>query len=253
MTFRRIEYTDGAVALLGELYVPARPNGRAIVVVHEADGIGGNVRRRCALLAELGYVAMAADLHGEGQVLEGDKMRAAVAAFLAEPERLGRRVAAAVDLLATESGIRTAQIAAIGYCFGGTAVLELARGGSEVAAVVSFHGLLTTKRPAPPASVQPKVAAFTGAKDPLVPPEQVTEFQGEMAAAGADWQLSVYGQAWHSFTNIGVRGSSDPRMRYDPVADKLSWNAALAFLADALKLSHSEPTDTDASSPSLER
>jgi dienelactone hydrolase len=233
MNFRRVEYKDGGELLVGELYAPSTSNGRAVVVVHEADGIGANVRRRCALLAELGYFALAADLHGGGKVLDGQEMQTAVAAFLADPERLGRRVAAAVNVLSAETGIRTAKMAAIGYCFGGTAVLELARGGSDVAAVVSFHGLLTTRRPAAPGSIHPKVAAFTGAKDPLVPLEQVTAFQAEMAAADADWQLSVYGRAWHSFTNVGVQGSSDPRMRYDPVADTLSWNAALAFLADA--------------------
>lgn len=233
MTPRTLAYRDGGVPLEGELYRPAAPNGRAILVVHEADGIGGNVRRRCALLAEMGYVALAADLHGGGRVLEGDAMHQAVQAFLAAPETLRRRTEAGLEALAREAGIARPHIAAIGYCFGGTAVLELARGGGDLAAVASFHGLLTTRLPATPGSVRARIAAFTGALDPLVPPEDVAAFQREMADTGADWQLSIYGKAWHSFTNIGVQGSGDPRMRYDPVADRLSWRSALSFLEEA--------------------
>lgn len=234
MTSRRLDYRDGAAALVGELYEPDCPNGYAILVVHEADGIGGNVRRRCAALAELGYVALAADLHGAGRVLEGDEMQAAVKAFLAQPERLRQRTQTAIDALATETGVPAARTAAIGYCFGGTAVLETARGGSEIAAVVSFHGLLTSNRPAT-TTPHAKIAVFTGAMDPLVPADDVAAFQAEMSAASADWQLTVYGRAWHSFTNIGVQGSTDTRMRYDPAADWQSWAAALLFLDEALQ------------------
>ena len=234
MTARLVGYRDGEVSLVGELYRPATPNGAGVLVVHEADGIGGNVRRRCALLAELGYVAFAADLHGAGAPLEGEAMQRAVQGFLAEPQRLRERTAAGLDALRAEGGLPAGRTAAIGYCFGGTAVLELARSGSDVTAVASFHGLLTTRAPAHPGAIRAKIAAFTGALDPLVPAADVAAFQTEMAAAGADWQLSVYGNAWHSFTNKGVEGSPDTRMRYDPVADRLSWGAALAFLDEAL-------------------
>ena len=236
MTGRRVDYVDGDIALAGELYEPTSPNGAGILVVHEADGIGGNVRRRCAQLAEAGYVAFAADLHGDGQVLEGAEMKQAVQAFIDEPERLRRRTMAGFDALRRVSGFPVGKIGAIGYCFGGTAVLELARSGCKIAAVASFHGLLTTRRPAAAGTVRARIAAFTGALDPLVPAADVAAFQAEMAAADADWQLSIYGKAWHSFTNVGVVGSPDARMRYDPVADGLSWNAGLAFLADALEM-----------------
>jgi dienelactone hydrolase len=234
MTPQPIDYRDGDVALVGELYRPATANGAAILVVHEADGIGGNVRRRCAMLAELGYVAFAADLHGAGGPLEGDAMTQAVQGFLAEPERLRRRTAAALDTLMAHAGTEAHRTAAIGYCFGGTAVLELARSGRTMAAVGSFHGLLTTCQPAARGSIRAKIAAFTGGRDPLVPPEDVAAFQAEMAAADADWQLSLYGRAWHSFTNVGVQDSPDPRMRYDPEADRQSWATALGFLEQAL-------------------
>jgi dienelactone hydrolase len=228
------QYRDGPDELIGELYRPAGREGRGVLVVHEADGIGGNVRRRCAQLANLGYVALAADLHGGGRVLEGDEMRAAVEAFRADPECFRRRVRAGLDALASVPGVDPERLVAIGYCFGGLAVLELARSGAPVRAVASFHGLLTTKAPAEPGAIRAKVAAYTGAKDPLVPPEDIAAFQAEMMAADADWQLTVYGQAWHSFTNIGVKDSPDPRMGYDPDADRQSWVAALMFLDNAL-------------------
>lgn len=229
-----LRYTDGAENLIGELYRPEVAEGRGVLVVHEADGIGGNARRRCALLAEEGYVALAADLHGGGRVLEGDEMRMAVETFRAEPERFRKRVRAGLNALAAVPGVDPERLVAIGYCFGGTAVLELARSGAPVRAVASFHGLLTTKAPAEPRAIRAKVAAYTGAKDPLVPPEDIAAFQAEMMKADADWQLTVYGQAWHSFTNVGVKDSPDPRMGYDPEADRQSWAAALMFLENAL-------------------
>lgn len=228
----QLHYQDGEIACVGELYQPEHPDRRGVLVVHEADGIGGNVRRRCAMLADLGYVVLAADLHGDGRVLDGAEMHAAVDRFRADPDRFRSRVRAGLDALATVADAD--RLVAIGYCFGGAAVLELARSGAPVRAVASFHGLLTTRAPAEPGAIRGRVAAYTGAMDPLVPPEDIAAFQAEMATAGADWRLTVYGRAWHSFTNIGVKDSPDPRMRYDPDADADSWASALRFLDAAL-------------------
>lgn len=230
----RFLYRDGPVELVGELYRPAGPaNGRAILVAHEADGIGGNVRRRCAMLAEMGYVALAADLHGGGRVLEGTEMADALRHFRDEPESLRKRIGAGLAALAGAEGVSPDRIAAIGYCFGGLAVLELARSGANVRAVGSFHGLLTTSAPAAPGAIRARVAAYTGARDPLVPPQDVAAFQAEMTEADADWQLLVYGRALHSFTNSAVDGLGDPRMAYDEVADRQSWAALHQFLNEA--------------------
>jgi dienelactone hydrolase len=227
-------YRHGDVALHGELFRPSAPVGRAILVVHEADGIGGNVRRRCAMLAERGYVALAADLHGGGRVLAGEEMTAAVDRLRTDPQALRDRTHAGLDALAAASGLPPGRIAAIGYCFGGAAVLELARSGAPVQAVGSFHGLLSTARPAQRGTILARIAAFTGARDPLVPASQIAEFQAEMERAGADWQLTVYGGALHSFTNAAVDALGDPRMGYDPTADRLSWSSLLTFLDEAL-------------------
>ncbi|MDX3899227.1 MAG: dienelactone hydrolase family protein [Sphingobium sp.] len=227
-------YFDGDIELRGEHYRPTVPaNGRAVLVVHEADGIGGNVRRHCAMLADLGYTAFAADMHGGGRVLEGAEMEAALKRFRSDPDHLRARVRAGLDALAAVTALDAAQIAAIGFCFGGFAVLELARSGAALRAVASFHGLLTTRRPAERGAVTARIAAFTGAKDPLVPLADVTAFQAEMANADADWLLQVHGQARHSFTNEAVSGLGDPRMRYDPVAHHLSWRAMLGFFDTA--------------------
>ncbi|MDO9490465.1 MAG: dienelactone hydrolase family protein [Sphingomonadaceae bacterium] len=228
-------YRAGDVECRGELYRPVGvANGRAVLVVHEADGIGGNVRRHSRRLAAIGYTVLAADMHGGGRVLEGDEMRDALDRFRSDPDHLRSRVCAALEALARLGPFGPDRLAAIGYCFGGFAVLELARDGAPVAAVASFHGLLTTRRPAGPATISARVAAFTGARDPLVPPEDVASFQAEMMRADADWQMAIYGQALHSFTNPDVDQLGDPRMRYDARAHAQSWDALLGFLDDAL-------------------
>lgn len=227
-------YRDGDVQLRGELYRPTvHSNGRAVLVMHEADGIGGNVRRHCALLANQGYLAAAADLHGDGKVLAGEEMASAIAAFRADTDGFRRRVRAALDALCATSGVAGRRVAAIGYCFGGTAVLELARSGAPVAAVASFHGLLTTGRPAHAGAISARILVCTGARDPLVPPADIASFQVEMTNTEADWQLMLFGGAMHSFTNETVDASADPRMRYDRIADEQSWEILLRFLDDS--------------------
>lgn len=223
-------YRHAGLELRGELYRPSGPaNGRAALVIHEADGIGGNVRRHCAMLAEVGYAALAADMHGEGRVLEGDVIHEAMERFRSDPDLVRGRVRAGLDALAALPGVEADRVVALGYCFGGFAVLELARSGAPVRAVASFHGLLTTMRPARAGEMTSRIAAFTGAKDPLVPPEHIAAFQSEMMQAQADWQLSIYGRALHSFTNVAVEGLNDPRMAYDREADEASWAAMLGF------------------------
>jgi dienelactone hydrolase len=229
-----VEYSDGGVALLGVLERPQQPNGRSVVLFHEANGLGNNVRRRARMLADLGYVAFAADLYGGGRTYGAEGATEQMNRLREDPERFRTRIRAGFDHLLTLDGVDPARAAAIGYCFGGLAALELARSGAPVAAAISFHGLLTTPLPAKAGAVRARILACTGAKDPLVPLADVTAFQEEMAAAEADWQLIVYGKALHSFTNRNVLGMGDPRMDYDPSADRQSWAAALLFLDEAL-------------------
>lgn len=231
MTRRAWNYRDGALQLNGELYDPAGlANGRAVLVVHEADGIGQNVRRRCEMLSALGYVAGAADMHGDGRTLEADEIPAAMDRFRNDAGLIRGRVGSAFDALGAEAGLPATSVAAIGYCFGGYSVLELARSGVDAAAVASFHGLLTTPRRASVGEIRAPVLVSTGLRDPLVPDEDIVAFEAEMTAAGANWHTIRHAEAYHSFTNRVVDGLGDPRMRYDPVADALSWAALVAFL-----------------------
>jgi dienelactone hydrolase len=224
-------YRDAETRLTGEIYRPeSNANGKAVLVFHEADGIGGNVRRHSQMLADLGYIAAAADMHGKGRPLIGDEIAPALAAFIEDRNFLRRRAGAAYDALKAKYGLVSHEIAAIGYCFGGTAVLEMARAGKPLAAVASFHGLLTTSAPAPPGAVRSRILACTGARDPLVPLADVTSFQAEMAAAAADWQLCVFGRALHSFTNSAVDDLGDERMAFDPAAEEASWAMLRLFL-----------------------
>ena len=225
------DYRDDTLELHGELYRPEGAlNGRAVLVVHEADGIGGNVRRRCEALAALGYVAGAADMHGGGRVLDDDQIAPATTRFKADVALIRGRVRAALDALMDVADTAPASTAAIGYCFGGYAVLELARSGADLAGVASFHGLLTSVAPAKARDIRSSIFVANGALDPLVLSEDVAAFEAEMREAGADWHMLNHGRALHSFSNIAVDALGDPRMRYDPVADAISWTAAMAFL-----------------------
>jgi dienelactone hydrolase len=229
-----IRYEEGGAELLGLLERPERPNGRAIIIFHEANGLGNNVRRRARMLADLGYLAFAADLYGGGRTYGAEGAVEQMNRLREDPERFRARIRAGFDWLLSLGGAAPDKVAAIGYCFGGTAALELARSGAPLAAAISFHGLLRTDLPAGQGEAKARILACTGARDPLVPPADVAAFQEEMTASGADWQLIVYGRALHSFTNRNVAGMGDPRMDYDPSADRQSWAAALLFLDEAL-------------------
>lgn len=229
-----VRYRHDGTELIGLVERPERPNGRAVVIFHEANGLGSNVRRRARMLAELGYLAFAADLYGGGRTYGAEGATEQMNRLRSDSGRFRARIRAGFDQLLALHDSSPASAAAIGYCFGGTAALELARSGASLAAVVSFHGLLTADVPARAGEVRARILACTGAKDPLVPPGDVAAFQEEMASAETDWQLIVYGRALHSFTNRNVAGMGDPRMDYDPSADRQSWAAALRFLDEAL-------------------
>ena len=228
-------YSDGERELVGYLARPAGSGVRpAVLVVHEAPGLGEHPRMRADMLAELGYVALAADLYGGGELFQGPAAFAAMSRLRDDPDLLRRRVRAGFDALLAIDGVDRSRVAAIGYCFGGMAVLELARSGADLKAVVSFHGLLETQRPAEPDAVKPALLACTGSEDPLVPPEQVAAFEREMSDAKADWQVVTFGGARHAFTNRRAALAANPALEWKPSADRRSWAFMTAFIADAL-------------------
>jgi dienelactone hydrolase len=229
-----LEYFDGAQRCLGVLELPDAatfPGPRpGIIAVHEAWGLGAQVQRRARMLADLGYVALAADIFGDRHIpADPPEAFAIIGDFLGDRPKLRARAAAAVSALKSHPGC-DGRIAAIGYCFGGSTVLELARSGNpDVLGVISFHGGLETPTPAA-AGVTAKILVCHGAEDDLIPHAHLTAFLSEMAAAGADCQTIAYTGAKHSFTNPEAKGELMPTIIYDARTDHRSWTAMRAHL-----------------------
>ena len=229
-------YRDGALDLNGFVAYDDTRTGRrpGVLVVHEAWGFGEHAMERAKKLADLGYVALAADLYGGRKFATGiDDLRKLVSEMMTNRQKLRTRARAALTALAGVPQVDTTRLGAIGFCFGGTTVLELARDSADLRGVVSFHGGLETTMPAKPGEVKAKVLVCTGAEDPIVPQEHVNGFQEEMRKAGADWQVITYGNAGHSFTNPAADGSIGPHMIYHAPTDQRSWAAMQSFLAES--------------------
>lgn len=232
---RTVEYKEGETVLEGYLAVPAGEAGKrpGVIVVHEWMGLNDYARMRAELLARMGYVALAADVYGKGIRAKTPEEAAALAGrYKGDRPLLRKRVLAALDCLKGQPGVDPDLIAAIGYCFGGTAVLELARSGASVKGVVSFHGGLSTSLPAGPDAIRAKVLVLHGADDPYVPAKEVAGFEEEMRKARADWRLVAYEGTVHSFTNPAAGSDPASGARYNADADKRSWEEMRGFLAE---------------------
>jgi dienelactone hydrolase len=230
-----VDYRADEVNLRGYLVDGESGGGRrpGVLVFHEGLGLGDFALTRARRLAELGYVALAADMFGDRrQARNLQQVATLVGGMRNQPEMLRRRGRAALATLAALPQVDANRIAAIGFCFGGTVVLELARGGADLKAVVSFHGVLTTSLPAAPGEVKSSVLVLTGADDPLAPPDQVAAFEEEMRAAKVrDWQVISYGNTLHGFTNPAADGSMLRSALYSEQADRRSW-ASMRNLLD---------------------
>jgi dienelactone hydrolase len=238
MLTQEIQYWDNGLRLLGFLAYGAAPRGRrpGVLVVHEGLGLNAHIIEQTQRLAGLGYVALAADMFGERrQAHDLNEARGLIGALRADPEMLRARGRAALATLAALPQVNQERLGAIGFCFGGAVVLELARDGAPLRAAVSVHGILATTAPAAVGRVRAGLLVLTGADDPLVPADQVTAFAEEMRAAEVtDWQVISYGNALHGFTNPAADGSILPSARYDARASARAWAAIEAFLAEAL-------------------
>jgi dienelactone hydrolase len=205
----------------------------AILIVHDAWGIADNVKMRAQMLAGLGYVALCADIYGDGQrPADIGQAQQQVDKFRSDPELLRDRARAALDALAALPQVDASKLLAIGYCFGGMTVLEMARAGAPCLGIVSFHGLLRTSLPAAAGGIGAKLLVCTGGEDPLVPIDDVAAFQQEMREADADCQIIIYSGAKHSFANPFA--SNNPGIGYHPDADRRSWAAMLELFAEVL-------------------
>ncbi len=234
---RTVEYKQGDQVLEGYLAWDDAVSGPrpGVLVVHEWTGLGDYVQMRCRKLAELGYIALGADIYGKG-VRPSPQEAGAIAGKYKQDQKLMRaRVNAALDVLRGNPLCDPKRVAAIGYCFGGTCVLELARSGADVAGVVSFHGGLSTANPADAKNIRGKVLVLHGGDDPHVPPKEVEAFENEMRAAGVDWQFVAYGGAVHAFTNPSAGSDKSRGAAYNAATDRRSWEAMKAFFGEIFK------------------
>jgi dienelactone hydrolase len=230
-----IKYSADGISMTGHLANGASgKRAPGILVAHEALGVNDHVKGRAQALADLGYVAFALDLYGEaGFPLE--TARARHAALMANPGAIFRRASAALQVLATHQSVDDSRLAAIGFCQGGITVLELARGGAPIRAAIGFHPGLMRPAGSAEGKISAKVLMMIGDSDPVIPPEDRAAFAQSMTAAGADWQLHVFGGVGHSFTSKAVDALKIPGMAYNAAADRRSWSLMRATLNEAFE------------------
>ena len=232
-----LEYQDGDLRCAGHYYAPPLSGELlpVVLVTPAWDGVVEEVHDKARKLAASGYIAMVVDVYGEGTTLSDmSEMEGAAGPLMADRAKLIQRMQAAVEAAKTIPNADPTRIGAMGYCFGGLCVLDLARGGGDdVKAVVTFHGALMAPDPAPGKPINAKVLVLHGEDDPMVPPEQVEGFKQEMNDAGVDWQLVAYSGTVHAFTrpdaNLPEIGAV-----YNELADQRSWQAMLNFFGETL-------------------
>ncbi len=232
-----LTYRADGLTMKGELFAPDGGGARAgVLVFPEAFGLSEHAIGRAQRLAEAGHVALACDLHGDAKLI--DDLEAAIGLIkplMAEPTRIRERSGKALDALLATGRVDPGRIAAIGFCFGGTMALELARSGAAIKAAVGFHSGLGTQMPAAKGAIKGSVLVCIGADDPMIDGDARKTFEGEMKAAGCDWQLHVHGNTVHSFTNQAAAKRNMPEaIRYSPEADRRSWAAMTELFGEVL-------------------
>lgn len=234
-----VSYKANDITLKGFIAYDDAIKGKrpGVLVVHEWWGHNEHARDSARKLAQLGYTALAVDMYGDGKTADHPKQAGEFASAVGgNPPLMKARFDAARRMLAKHQTVDPKHIAAIGYCFGGSVVLEMARQGADLAAVASFHGALATKNPAQAGKTKAKVLVMTGGDDAMIKPESVEAFEKEMKAAKVDYKVVVYPGAKHSFTNPAADENArkfDLPMAYDPQADSASWKELKEFLARA--------------------
>ncbi len=229
-----VTYRDGEVALEAFFAFDDSLPGRrpAVLISHAWGGRDNFVADKARKLAELGYVGFALDMYGKGVLgTSKDENAKLMQPFMEDRAKLQRRMKAALAAVKQLPGVDDQKIAAMGFCFGGLCVLDLARTEADIKGVVSFHGLLGAPDNTQGNKIKAKVLAMYGYDDPMVPPKQVLAFQEEMTQAGADWQFVTYGHTVHAFTNP-VANDPDFGTVYKADADRRSWLAMQNFLAE---------------------
>ena len=210
---------------------PEKDNAPLILIAHAWGGRDDFVEEKAVRLAEEGFVAMAVDMYGDGkQGSTVEENQSLMTPLVEDRNKLKSIINSALEQGKNLNGVDATKVAAIGYCFGGMVVLDLARSGADIKGVVSFHGLLMDSDISEK-GIKSKILVLHGERDPMVPPSMVNEFQNEMTEAGADWQLHSYGNAYHAFTN---KEANDPVLgtQYHEEADKRSWQSMKSFFTE---------------------
>lgn len=236
---KSVIYRQGGATLEGfHVYDNAVTGKRpAVLVIHQWTGLTEYEKRRSRMLAEMGYNVFAADIYGQGIRPQPPEAGKEAGKYKGDRPLFRERLTAALDLLKEDELTDDSKIAAIGYCFGGTGALELARAGTDIAGVVSFHGGLDSAEglTAEPGKIKAKVLVLHGADDPYAPAAQVAAFEKEFTDAKADWQLVLYSGAVHSFTHAEAGNDPSKGAAYNKTADRRSWDAMKTFFAELFK------------------
>jgi dienelactone hydrolase len=235
---REVEYTQDGTKLHGFIAWNDAIKGKrpGVLVVHEWWGMNEHARRQAERVARAGYVGFALDMYGDGKVTTHPQDAQAFAAEATkDPAVVAARFNAARAQLEADPHVDTKHIGAIGYCFGGGVVLGMARSGADLGAVASFHGALATEHPAEAGKVKAPILVMTGTDDPFVTPDQVTKFEDEMKAAGANFRVIRYPGAKHGFTNPDAAKYGMSQLAYNASADKKSWAAMLSMFKKDLR------------------
>ena len=229
-----IDYKVGPLSLRGVLAWDDAQTGKrpGVLVVHEWWGLNTHAKNQAMRLAKAGYVGFALDMYGKGKLAQHPKDAQAFASeATSDPAKTRARFAAGLAQLKKLAQVDAKKIAAIGYCFGGSVVLNMARSGEDLRAVASFHGALSSKQRAQK-GIAPRILVATGADDPFVPPDEVAAFEKEMTDASARFEVVRYPGAKHGFTNPEADKVGMPQLGYNAAADTASWDALLKLLAD---------------------
>ncbi len=237
MHIEEISYQADGRDLIGTFAVDDMQPGPkpGVLVCHEGPGMDDHVKGRAIRLASLGYAAFALDYHGGGGTVPMDEALARLGELMADFGRVRTLATAGLDILIARAEVDPTRVAAMGFCFGASMVLELARSGAELGAVIGFHPGLGGVDVEASRAIKASVLMFCGAADPLIGKEARDAFEAEMVAAEvADWRLEVLGGVGHSFTNVQVDQLGMPGLAWDARADRRCWRAALALLEETI-------------------
>ncbi|MCJ2178814.1 dienelactone hydrolase family protein [Novosphingobium album (ex Hu et al. 2023)] len=234
-TFEPLRCQHRDVTMEGFVIGPGQGTTRGTILMFPgATGPGHSFRNAMRELADLGYLTVGIDMYGICADISSPQAAGGYfAALMADPVLLRERVVAWFETVRDLPGVDPHHMAAIGYCFGGKCVLELARSGAAIACVTSYHGLLTTHAPARPGEVRAEIAVWSGGHDPYAPAADLDALRAELDGAEASYQITLFSKAQHSFTDPDHDGVAEG-IAYDPLAHRIAWSGTLAMLAEKI-------------------